>query len=125
MTSDIVTRMLSILVVDDDQPVLHTVADVVEALGHACFRAYSVEEALNIAAQHLIQATILDLNIGEDDGLSTLRQLLRLNASLRAVLMSGALTDEVRAEAGRLGVRRVLDKPLNLEDLRGAVYRLQ
>lgn len=115
---------LSILVVDDDRSVLGTVAEVVETEGHRCWQATCAEQALEIAANRPIEASILDMHLGETTGLEILLRLRRLHGLLPAVLMSGALTAEIRLEAERLGVCRVLDKPLDLAHLRSAVHQL-
>ncbi|HGY90783.1 MAG TPA: response regulator [Planctomycetes bacterium] len=115
---------ISILVVDDDRPVLLTVQEIVEELGHRCFAADSMSMAFEIAAHHLIQAAIMDMHLGDATGLETLRRLRRLYSPLDCVLMSGDFTQEIRREAEQLGVRGVLEKPLDLENVRTAVRAL-
>ena len=118
-------RTLSILVVDDDRGVLGTVVEVIETAGHSCFRASTPTEALEIAALHELQATVLDMHLGGSvTGLEILGRLRGIHRRLAAILMSGDLTAEIRMEAGKVGVKSVLGKPIDLAALRDAVDRL-
>jgi len=115
---------LSILVVDDDRTVLGTVAEVIETEGHRCFQASSANQALELATRHPIQASILDMHLGENTGLEILIRLQVVHQHLPAILMSGDLTAAIRQKAMNIGFLRVLDKPLDLAHLRHAVHQL-
>ena len=114
----------NILIVDDDQCLRQTIAEVLERDGWTCFRASCANEAIDIARQYQINASILDLHLGMRSGLETLVELRLIHSEIAAILISGHLTEETRIEAKQLGVLSLLGKPIELENLRNAVSRL-
>lgn len=113
----------NILIVDDDVRLLDTLDDVLERDGLNCYRATCTQEAIQVARQHVIDATILDMFLGSRTGLETLVEL-RTIQTMAAILISGHLTAEIRLEAKNLGVDCLLDKPIELGDLRRAISNL-
>ncbi len=114
----------NILVVDDDVRVLGSLSELLERDGFNCFPARCPSEALEIAASHELEASILDHFLGARTGLQTLIELRRIHAELAAILMSGNLTPDIVNEARRLGRVTVLDKPIEIAHLRVAISRL-
>lgn len=114
----------NILLVDDDIRLLAAMDDALERDGLNCYRATCPSEAIELAKSHVIDATILDMFLGSRTGLETWVELRAIHQSMAAILMSGHLTDEIRAEAKGLGVNCLLDKPIELADLRRAISSL-
>ncbi len=116
--------MRNILLVDDDIRLLATMNDALEREGLNCYRASCPREAVELAQRHRIDATILDMFLGSRTGLQTLMELREIHHALAAILMSGHLTEEIRLEAKIMGVTCLLDKPIELGNLRRAVSNL-
>jgi CheY-like chemotaxis protein len=58
------------------------------------------------------------------DGLELLAQLRRREVRARCILISAFLNDGVRQQARLLGVDRILQKPVDVAALRGAIADL-
>ncbi|MFT7617722.1 MAG: DNA-binding NtrC family response regulator [Planctomycetota bacterium] len=114
----------TILLVDDDIRLLAAMDDALERDGLNCYRATCPSEAIELAQSHQFDATILDMFLGSRTGLETLVELRAIHQSMAAILISGHLTAEIRAEAKSLGVNCLLDKPIELADLRRAILSL-
>lgn len=115
----------SILLVDDDIQLLATLKEALERDGLNCYRATCPLEALELAKEFHMDATILDMFLGSRTGLQTLAQLREVHHEMAAILMSGHLTEEIRAEAQRMAVDCLLDKPIELANLRRSVSSLR
>lgn len=67
---------------------------------------------------------VTDDNMPEISGLQVARQLLALRSELPVMLVSGLLTEELRAEALEVGIRRIFLKPYRIEDFCAAIAEL-
>jgi len=66
---------------------------------------------------------VTDFNMPSMSGLDLAVQLGRLRPGLPVVISSGYVTEVLRAEIGRVGVRHVLQKEYTLEQLGDVVHR--
>ena len=120
----------TVLVVDDDEGVTQTFAQMLRFEGYQVGTAVSAEEGLTEAEQHHPDAIILDLRMPLVDGLGFLRRL-RAHDDQRATpvaIVTGdyLLDDSVSTELRELGAE-VRFKPLWLAevvDLIGHLLRL-
>ena len=67
---------------------------------------------------------ITDMNMPSLSGIQVAKALIERRPELPVMLLSGNVSDEVRAEAVANGVRLVLQKPWTVEELAEAVHRL-
>lgn len=118
-----------VLIVDDDVFQQRTITRRLDALGYANDCAGTLAEAAARLAHAPYDAVLLDLSLGEADGISLL-QAVRDSRSDPAVIIVSGLEDRVRsasfrlAEALGLRVGGSLRKPVTQDDLRGALDRL-
>jgi len=109
----------TVLVVDDDPSVLTTYQKVLGRCGYKAltqddpFRVLEADDGASTA-----DLLLLDYRMPGMDGLSLLEKLRARKCAARCVLVSAYLNDEVRSRASRLGVDRVLEKPLDVSLLR-------
>jgi CheY-like chemotaxis protein len=107
-----------VLVVDDD-PSLRLLCRVnLELDGYRVVEAGSIDEARDLLAREEIDALLLDVHVGLDDGRTLLRELRERGTAPPAILLTGSvrLTEPDRALADA-----VLTKPFELDDLTQAV----
>ena len=122
-------RNLTVLVVDDNETSRNILRETIEALGMRALVAPDGRAALEkLAASpaQLVHLILLDLQMPQMDGLETVRQLRgqRTDAGLPVILMAPAGRSSVPdEEALRLGIHRVLMKPLKLRHLLDAINR--
>lgn len=108
-----------ILVVDDDERVLHYLQQGLLALGddYRIATANSPEAALKDIAEEPTDLVISDLRMPNMDGLQLLTKVKAINEKTRLVLMTAYGTDEVKEAANKLGIFRFITKPFRHENL--------
>ncbi len=113
----------TILLVDDDKPVLKTVEKLVELLGHRTLTADSGRLALEVfKKQHRdISCVLIDLTMPDMDGSETLSEMLKIDPQVRVILTSGYSEQEVRERFKEQGANIFLRKPYMLEELKTSI----
>ncbi|MBN1609585.1 MAG: response regulator [Polyangiaceae bacterium] len=108
------------LVVDDCEVVAAAVSRILERAGFAVWVAYSCDEARGLAAGGSFVVGVLDVQLGDGDGLQLARWLQEQGSVGEIVFHSGSpLTDQERASVGKLGT--VVAKGASSKVLLGAV----
>ena len=111
-------RVRTVLVVDDE-PSLRLLCRVnLELEGHRVVEAATMAEARELLATEPIDVVLLDVHVGNDNGIDLLDDIESLELPIRVVMLSG--TSEISPEV-RARVDGVLGKPFALEDLAAAV----
>ena len=108
---------MRILVVDDEAVVADAIAESVRAQGHDAFIAHDAREAVNALAEVVPDAVFLDLVMPDASGIEVLERIRRTHRTLPVVIVSGRATGAMLAEARRLGISGVLEKPFTLTHL--------
>ena len=80
---------LDILVVDDEQDLASSVADMLEADGHRVVLAHSAERALDLAQARAFDMVFLDIKLPGLSGVEILLPLRRALPGKKIVLMTG------------------------------------
>jgi DNA-binding response OmpR family regulator len=104
---------MRILLVDDDRNVLSATRRILERAGHVIEAHDNDAGALDAFAARPCDAAVLDVNIGDHDGVELSRALRALQPSLRVIFVTGS--DESAARAAAYGL--VLRKPCSPSDL--------
>ncbi|HTJ41333.1 MAG TPA: sigma-54 dependent transcriptional regulator [Kofleriaceae bacterium] len=108
-----------ILIVDDEKNIRRTLRMVLEGDGHAVHEAGSIAEAEGVLAQVAVDLVLLDVKLGEDNGLDFLRRLRargedgRGDADIPVVMISGHATVDDAVSATKLGAFDFMEKPLD------------
>jgi len=114
--------MYRILVVDDDPAVLSCYGRLLHRAGHTVESAHGGVAALaRLTAAAPFDVVIIDYRMPEMDGMEFLRQMRRAGHTPEVILVSAYVTDKVRESAARMGVRRILEKPVDIDKLRSAI----
>ncbi len=85
----------SVLIVDDDEDVRHTLSRALELEGYQTVTAGSGEEALAIAREKACQIAFVDIKLPLMDGLETYLRLKEVNPNIVAIMITG-FRDEVK-----------------------------
>jgi two-component system nitrogen regulation response regulator NtrX len=106
--------MAKILIVDDEQSIRATLANILEDEGHRTVLCESGEEAIAHFARDEYDLAILDLWLPGIDGMSVLERM-RSNNAPPVIVISGHGNVDTAVRATRLGAYDFLEKPLSLE----------
>ena len=112
------TRVKTVLVVDDERSLRLLCRINLELEGHRVHEAATLAEARAQIERETPDIVLLDVHLGNDDGLELLDELEALDVPTRVVLLSG--TSEIGPEL-RARVDGVIGKPFDLKRLAAAV----
>jgi PAS domain S-box-containing protein len=112
--------------VDDEAPLVHMMTRLLERLGYTAAGFTDAQLALEAfrANPHRFHAVVTDMAMPEMTGRELAREMLAIRPELPIALMSGYLTKEDGEEAVRAGIRTVLEKPCQIEEIALAVHGL-
>ena len=112
-----------VLVVDDDDRVVQSIAGVLEDEGFQVITAKSGEEAIEIFEQKKPDVTLLDIWMPGMDGIEVLKRLKRMVPDCQAIMISGHATISTAMTAVKLGAFDFIEKPLSLDVLLMTIRR--
>ena len=108
----------TLLVVDDELPLLEVTCSILAAMGYTVSQASSGEEAVAILREQPADLVILDMIMEPGwNGRQTYQEMLRFNPRQKAILISGYSESEDVRVCLALGVGAFLRKPYTLEQL--------
>ncbi|MBF0452942.1 MAG: sigma-54-dependent Fis family transcriptional regulator [Candidatus Magnetomorum sp.] len=86
----------NVLLVDDEEKLLGTIARRMTLLGFTPFKATSGPIAIEIAKEHDIGLAIVDLQMPGMDGLETITQLKKIHPHLKTILLTGHGNNKIK-----------------------------
>lgn len=109
----------TVLIADDNQEVLRSVAEMLREAGYTVIAAATVRAALDLLdADRGIDIVVSDIRMPDVDGFDLFRILRSRFPSLPVVLVTGLpLTDDDMIPRGAL----ILEKPFGIEELRHVI----
>ena len=119
-----IQRDAKILLVDDDQQLMQSMADWLTELGFRTFLANSFETAGNVLSRETIDLALVDVRLGHEDGFEVLSHCRKHYPNTPVLLMTGYATVNTGIEAIRAGAFDLLTKPLIDEELLIAINRV-
>jgi two-component system response regulator RegA len=102
----------SVLVVDDDQRFAITLAAALARRGYVAHVAHDAAGALATASSKQPDAAIVDLKLGQDEGLALIEPLRRAHPRMRIVVLTGYASIATAVKAIKLGADDYLAKPV-------------
>ena len=106
---------LDILVVDDEQNMRSTLAEILAESGYSTRTASTGEEAVELCRQLTFRLVLMDVRMQGIDGFEAFRRIRHHCKRSQIALMSAYADDELEGEALRAGVRVCLRKPLEID----------
>ncbi|MEP1518319.1 MAG: ActR/PrrA/RegA family redox response regulator transcription factor, partial [Nitratireductor sp.] len=111
----------SLLIVDDDRPFLTRLARAMELRGFIVETAESVEEALAKARAAPPAYAVVDMRLGDGNGLDVVSAIREKRAEARAVILTGYGNIATAVTAVKLGAIDYLAKPADADDVYAAL----
>ncbi|HUI69603.1 MAG TPA: sigma-54 dependent transcriptional regulator, partial [Spirochaetia bacterium] len=121
----------TILIVDDKVKLCKILAHDFQNVGYACLYATNAADAINAFLANEVQVVLLDLKLGDEDGIDVLRSLMEVNRNVPVIMVTGYATIESAVEAIKIGAFDYIQKPVNFTKLQRVVenalanYRLK
>ena len=124
MSNEETTPKGKILVIDDDSSICRILARCLGRQGHHVETATRSSEGLQLAMQERFPVMMVDLNLGDGNGLELVRKLARHRPDTRFILMTGGHEEDVRrASSAQESICGVLSKPWSAEQLQTLLDR--
>jgi len=115
-----------ILYIDDDQSQLFASKRMIERWGYRVSAYFEQREALDavLSGKISVDLVVTDFNMPGTSGLEIARAIRDALPELPVILVSGYVNQELRTRAAAAGVRELISKPQDLEELRDAVQNI-
>ncbi len=112
-----------VLIVDDEERIVQSIAGVLEDEGFRVSTARSGEEAIGIFGKEEPDVTLLDIWMPGMDGMEVLRRLKWMSPDCQVIMVSGHATISTAMAAVKLGAFDFIEKPLSLDLLLMTIRR--
>jgi PAS domain S-box-containing protein len=112
-----------ILIIDDDLDFAASLKLILENEGYQPLLAHSEEEALDTAGKNAIDLALIDIRLGQDNGIELLPKLKKILPKILCVMVTGFGSIETAVQALNSGAYDYLRKPVNPGELLATLGR--
>ena len=116
--------MAKIVIIDDEAPILELIGQFVKKMGHEPFLYQTGREGVEALKQIQPELLIVDLRIGDINGLQIIQDCRLRYPNTEVVMVTGYGSVETAVEAMKLGAFDYLTKPFDLADLQRTINRV-
>lgn len=113
--------MTQILIIDDDPGIRKMLQRYLEGEGYIVQNAANAKQAKFILKQFSINVVLLDLRLGEDDGLNLLREIRAVSKKTCVIILSGKTEIVDKIVGLELGADDYVTKPFHLRELHARI----
>ncbi|RLB11745.1 MAG: hypothetical protein DRG27_00545 [Deltaproteobacteria bacterium] len=121
---------LKILVMDDEEIVLEVIQEMLKILGHEAIGVRDGKQAIEVYKEAKEQGSpfdvvILDLTVPTGmGGEETVRELLKIDPDVKAIVSSGYSNDPIMSEYEKYGFKAVVPKPYGMDELKEVLRKV-
>ncbi len=112
-----------ILVVDDEQFMVHTLSKILEVLGYDVISAFGGREAFEKYMAEKIDLVVSDVHMPDMNGIELMTSIKSKNPEFPVILVTGYGVEDARKTAGEYHADGFLGKPFRIEELRQIIER--
>jgi len=102
----------TILVIDDDRPVLESLTKLLKAEGYEVYPARDAVEAMECFSSEAIDLVVLDINLGADNGWDVFETMTSTNPFVPTIVITAEWGQ--RDKAVTLGAEGLIEKPIDV-----------
>lgn len=113
--------MAEILVLDDVPDAVVLIKKILTRQQHIVHTFTEEEEAIAFAGKHHLDLAILDIKLKKMSGIQVLKELKRINPSIKVIMLTGYPTMETAHQALNLGALKYCVKPIDKTGLEETV----
>jgi two-component system KDP operon response regulator KdpE len=110
----------TLLIVEDDEPARHALADYLEHRGYDVFAAATGHEAIRLWDVHRADAVLLDLGLPDLDGVDVIRRIRR-EATTPIIILSARGDERDKIAGLEAGADDYLTKPFAMDELNARI----
>jgi two-component system response regulator HydG len=118
-------RRFRVLVVDDEPSIRRLLRAFFEQHSYEVDTADGGEKALELVRRHAYDLVLLDMKMPDLDGLTTLREIKKIDANSSVLMMTAYGTIHTAVDAMKSGAEDFLIKPLSIEALGIQIERIR
>ena len=111
----------SLLIVDDDNPFRERLARAMEKKGFKVFQAEGVKKGVESVKQVKPAFAVVDLRLGDGNGLEVVKEIQDTNSNSRVVMLTGYGNIPTAVAAIKQGAIDYLAKPADADDVERAL----
>ena len=111
----------SLLLVDDDNPFRERLARAMEKKGFIVTQAESVKKGINTVRLNKPTFAVVDLRLGDGNGLEVVKEIQSSNANSRIIMLTGYGNIPTAVAAIKDGAIDYLSKPADADDIEKAL----
>ena len=111
----------SLLIVDDDRPLLQRLAQAMRARDFKVTTAESVEDALSRMQEDPPDFAVVDMRIGNGNGMDVITALKEHRPNCRAIVLTGYGNIATAVNAVKIGAVDYLSKPADADEVTAAL----
>ena len=108
---------IKLLLVDDEKSFVEVLSKRLTKRGIEVTVAFSGTEGIQAVRKVDFDVAVLDLKMGDMDGIEVLKTFKKMYAAMEVVILTGHGTEETVQEGIKLGAIAYLSKPCNFEEL--------
>jgi DNA-binding NtrC family response regulator len=113
--------MAKVVIIDDEASILDLMTKVCRSMGHEVLGSQTGIAGLSAIRESKPELLIVDLRIGDIDGLDIIQQCRSSSPETSIIMVTGHGSVETAVEAMRLGAYDYLTKPFDLADLKRTI----
>jgi len=117
------TSRATVLVLDDEKNIRRSIELALEQEDLQVISAADVSSALRVLHERIVEVLVIDIQLGEIDGITFFRKVLADGFSIPAIFISGHATLSQAAEAVKSGAFDFIEKPFTAEKITVTVRR--
>lgn len=115
-----------VLIVDDEEPIVELLTDILTAEGYRVDSASTAEQALSRIRENIYDLALLDFNLPDMDGVMLHHQIRRIDEDLarRCIFMSGLVQSDSNLSYYMAQSRGFLAKPFDIAEVLSALREI-
>lgn len=110
-----------ILLVDDEKVFVGNMARILATRGYQVTTAHSGDEAIRALQEEMVDVIVLDLKMPGMDGLTTLKEIQKLELFTQTLILTGHGSIDSALEAMKFGAYDYLTKPCEIDELEAKI----
>ena len=108
----------TILIVDDDEVMCHTLSDVLKKMSYDVTSVQTAEDALHPLRERTFDLILLDIVLPDMSGMDVLKKIREIDSDAFVIMMTAYADVETAVTAMKAGAYDYINKPFEIEELR-------